>query len=164
MYAPEKKAEILEKILLLTRTKSMAKACAEIGVPQSTVEDWIEADPVISGQYLRAREFRADYLNEESIEILDKPPEKIVQLGEEGEGGSSRIDPAWVALQAHRANLRQRVIRQMAPKKFGDRLELAHSGRVDTGGAADLSKLTIEELATMRALRAKASPDAPADA
>jgi hypothetical protein len=154
MYAPEKKAEILEKILLLTRTMSMAKACAEIGAPQSTVEDWIEADPALSGQYLRAREFRADYLNEESIEILDKPPEKIIQLGEEGEGGSSRIDPAWVALQAHRANLRQRVIRQMAPKKFGARIELEHSGEVRGGSHPDLSKLSDEQLEQYIAMQA----------
>lgn len=163
IYTPEEKARILDGVMPLIRSKSLRKACAEIGAPLSTVEDWIEADPELSVQYLRAREFRADYLNEESLEILDETPGRIIQIGEDGEGGSSRIDPAWVALQNHRANLRQRMIQQMAPKRYGAKLELEHSGEVKNAGP-DLSRLPTEDLTAMRAILAKVDDAAPTNA
>lgn len=164
-YAADERAEIIAKAIeLVDEGKSLRQACAEIGFPRKTVEMWIDADPELSTQYLRARANRAEKLLEEALSIQDERPDSVIQLGPEGEGGTKRIDPAFVSWQANRVNLRMRMIAKMDPKRYGDRVELEHSGEVKSSAGADLSKLSVEELATLRALRVKAEPDAAPNA
>ena len=162
IYAPEEKKEWSEKILALVRRKSLRKACEEVGFALSTFEDWVDADESLSVQYLRARKMRAETLFEEALDIQDETPANVIQLGEEGKPSSSRVDPAHVAWQNHRANLRMRMIAKMDPKRFGDRVELEHSGEVKSAGP-DLSRLPAEDLTAMRAILAKVDDAAPAN-
>ena len=128
-----------------------------------TVEDWIDADEALSVQYLRARTRRAEKLFEEALTIQDEVPERVIQLGPEGEGGTSRLDPAWVAWQNHRVNLRMRMIAKMDPKRYGDKTQLEHSGKIETTPAVDLDKLSDAELASLQAMLEKGSPVAPSE-
>lgn len=160
----DEKAEILEKVFeSIDEGLSLRAACEKVGFPRKTVEGWIEADQELSAQYLRARANRAELLFEEALRLQDERPESVIQLGSDGESGTKRMDPAFVSWQANRVNLRMRMIAKMDPKRYGEKVELAHSGQIKSD-APDLSKLGTDELLTVRALMAKASPDAPTDA
>lgn len=129
IYSPEEKKEWCDKILSLVGTKSLRKACDEIGFARHTFELWVDADSDLACQYLRARKARAEMLFEEALEIQDQTPASVVQVGDSGER-TIRIDPAYVAWQNHRTNLRMRMIAKMDPKRYGEKVELEHSGEV----------------------------------
>lgn len=159
---PDTKTEVIAAILALVDDgKSLRQACKEIDFPRKTFEGWIDSDPDLAAQYGRARENRADKIFEEILVIQDEKPDSVVQLSPDGEGGSQRIDPAFVTWQKNRIDARKWILGKMAPKKYGDRVELEHSGEIKTPAEADLSKLSIEDLVTLRAIQAKAAPDAP---
>ena len=104
---PEKIAAILA---LISSGKSVRKACAEIGVPDPTFLLWVEQEG-ISEQYARAMEKRADAVFEDIIEIADNP------------------DPnADVQRDKLRVDSRKWAVARMAPRKYGDRLDLNHGG------------------------------------
>lgn len=102
----------------------------EIGFPRKTVEGWIDIDPLLSAQYERARSNRADKIFEEILVIQDEKPESVIQLGADGEGGTQRIDPAFVTWQKNRVDARKWMLGKMAPKKYGDKVEMEHSGEI----------------------------------
>lgn len=157
---PDTKAEVLAKAFdLVDEGKSLRQACAEIGFPRKTVEGWIDADPLLSAQYERARNNRADKIFEEILVIQDEKPESVIQLGADGEGGTQRIDPAFVTWQKNRVDARKWMLGKMSPKKYGERVELEHSGEVKSGESADLTKLKADDLLKLRELIAKAAPD-----
>ena len=104
---PEKIAAILA---LISSGKSLRKACEQEGVPPSTMSRWIEEEG-ISEQYARAMEGRADAVFEDIIEIADNP------------------DPnADVQRDKLRVDTRKWAVARMAPRKYGDRLDLNHGG------------------------------------
>ena len=104
---PEKIAAILA---LISSGKSARKACAEVGVPDPTFHRWVEEEG-ISEQYARAMEGRADAVFEDIIEIADN------------------TDPdADVQRDKLRVDSRKWAVARMAPRKYGDRLDLNHGG------------------------------------
>lgn len=96
------------------------------------VENWIEDDKDLSGRYTRARKTRALMIFDEMLEIQDSKPDSVINLGSDGESGSQRIDPAFVTWQANRVSLRKWVLARMEPGLFGDRLDLNHSGSIES--------------------------------
>jgi len=161
---PDTRQEVIAAILeLVDDGKSLRQACKEIGFPRKTFEHWVDADPELKAQYARARDNRAEKLFEEILTIQDERPEEVIQLDPNGEGGTKRIDPAFVTWQKNRVEARRWMIGKMAPKKYGDKVDVELSGSVKSESDFDLSKLTPEELIALRALQAKAANDAPAD-
>lgn len=129
--SPDTRSEVLEEVFdLIDEGKSLRQACSEVGFPRKTVEGWVDADPDLSAQYERARGNRADKIFEEILMIQDEKPDSVVQLGADGEGGSQRIDPAFVTWQKNRVDARKWMLGKMAPKKYGDRVEMEHSGEI----------------------------------
>lgn len=164
IYTPDTRSEVIAAVLaLVDEGKSLRQACSEIDFPRKTFEGWIDSDQELSAQYERARANRADKIFEEMLTIQDERPEDVIQLGSDGEGGTKRIDPAFVAWQKNRVDVRKWMLGKMAPKRFGDRVELEHSGEVKNAGP-DLSRLPTEDLTAMRAILAKVDDAAPTNA
>lgn len=131
MYSRDEKAAWIEKIIAGVESgKSLSATCAEIGFERKTFELWVENDEKLSSRYARAKVLRADHLFDEIISISDTPAERMIQLGTDGAGGSERIDPAYVTWQKNRIDARKWALSKMLPKKYGDRVEMEHSGEV----------------------------------
>ena len=133
----DKKAISAAIIALVDEGKSLRQACAEVDFPRQTFEHWLDDDKELSGQYERARANRADKMFEEILAIQDEPPAFVIQLGGEGEGGTQRIDPAFVSWQKNRVDTRKWMLGKMAPKKYGDRMEIEHSGGIHSRPPVD---------------------------
>lgn len=101
--------------------ESLNSFCAARGFAYVTVLDWINADPVRSENYARAREERADAV----FESLDEVSERAVTA-------ETAVEVAGLRLKAD--NIKWKLAR-MSPKKYGDKLAV--------GGADDLSPLTV---------------------
>lgn len=159
---PDTKAEIIARVLeLIDDGKSLRQACKEIGFERKTFEAWVAKDPELSSQYERARENRADKLFEEILIIADTT--EVGKIETTKEWGIEEKTCDMIEHRRLKIDARKWMLGKMAPKKYGDKVELSHSGEIRTGGP-DLSKLTPEDLRALRPIIAKATPDAPSDA
>jgi len=154
MTPPDTKAEVIEQILsLVDDGKSLRQACKEIDFPRKTFEGWLEADEDLSAQYARARENRAEKIFEEILTIADRPAPTT---------DSGATDSGDVQHRRLQIDTRRWMLGKMSPKKYGDKVELAHSGEIKTH-SFDLSKLSDEELAAMTSIAEKATIAQPSD-
>jgi hypothetical protein len=95
--------------------KSLRRICEAEGMPDRvTVHRWMADKPDFATKYAHARIIQADALEEDMAEIEDKTLDGI-------------LDPA-----AARVVLGSKQWRaaKLAPKKYGDKLDLQHSGAV----------------------------------
>jgi len=137
-YSEEEKAEKIAAILdLIENGASMRKACESAGVPRQTFEDWTDQDEKLSGQYTRAREKRADHIFEEMLQIADTPRIGIIETTKEW--GTEVQTKDMVDHRKLQIETRKWMLGKMAPKRFGDKLDLTHAN-------PDGSGLTIQVL------------------
>ena len=95
----------------IAKGESLKAICAEKGQPcETTVRQWLAGNPDFVRQYAHAREQQADFYADEIVEIADTEPD----------ANRARV----------RIDARKWKASKMAPKKYGDRMELEHSGEV----------------------------------
>lgn len=158
---PDTKAEVIAAVLeKVNDGKSLRQACREVDFPIQTFNDWINADSELAGQYERARSNRADKLFEEILSIADNQQYGTIETTKEW--GVEVQTRDMIEHRRLQIDARKWMLGKMAPKRYGDRVELEHSGEVKQTVGMDLSKLNMSELAALRELRAKAAPDEPA--
>jgi hypothetical protein len=95
---------------------SAFKACQAAGVNQSTFNSWLNDDAALAVDYARAREDLIERMAQEVLELSD------VDVGLQPDGKRD-----WAAVQKHRLQVdtRKWLLSKLAPKKFGDKLELS---------------------------------------
>jgi len=111
------KVQIIEQVLAGMRDGSSAfAACKAAGVPQSTFGRWVDEDAALAEEYARAREDLVERIAEETMAIADEPV---------GNTDSGATDSGAVAKQRLQVDTRKWLLSKLAPRKYGDRLELA---------------------------------------
>jgi hypothetical protein len=124
---------------------SAFKACQAAGVPQSTFNRWVDADVKLAEDYAHAREDLIERMANEVLELADS------DVPETGDGKRD-----WQAIQQRKLQVDSRkwLLSKLAPKKYGDRLELAGDKenplQVQT---IDASKLSTDVLAQIIAAK-----------
>lgn len=114
MFSQEKADAICSR---MAEGESLRSICRAHGMPStSTVMRWLEDDERFREQYARAMNMRADVKFEE----LDDVSEDAVMA-------ESAIKIAGLRLKAD--NIKWQL-GKMAPKKYGEKLDLNHSGQV----------------------------------
>lgn len=95
---------------------SAFKACQAAGVNQSTFNLWLNDDADLAAEYARAREDLIERMANEVLELSD------VDVGLQPDGKRD-----WAAVQKHKLQVdtRKWLLSKLAPKKFGDKLELS---------------------------------------
>lgn len=130
---------------------SAFKACQAAGVPQSTFNRWVDADAKLAEDYAHAREDLIERMANEVLELADS------EVPETGDGKRD-----WQAIQQRKLQVDSRkwLLSKLAPKKYGDRLELAGDKenplQVQT---IDASKLSTDVLAQIIAAKDANAPD-----
>ncbi len=111
---------------------SAFKACQAAGVPQSTFNTWMIDDAVLAERYTRAREVLIEKMANDLMEIADTPV---------GSTESGATDSGAVQKQRLQVDTRKWLLSKLAPKKYGDKLEL--SGDQDNPLQVQVIKRTI---------------------
>lgn len=116
--------------------ESLRTICSAVDMPNNaTVFRWLAANRDFSDQYARAREDQAESLADEIVKIADEAEDANV----------ARL----------RVEARKWVASKLKPKRYGEKLELEHSGSIAT--------LTDEQLdARISQLIGKAGTGEPA--
>lgn len=118
----------------LANGRSLREMCREDAeMPsQSMVFRWLAQDEVFREQYARAREAQADAMADEILAIADETDRDTIDT-ENGE----RANNEWIARSRLRVDARKWLASKMAPKKYGDKLD------VGVGGIADAPAVLV---------------------
>lgn len=140
------KDELAQLVLQCMRDGlSTLKACEKVGVHPSSFNRWVAADAELANEYTRAREDLLERMADEVLELSDK------EVPETGDGKRD-----WQAIQQRKLQVDSRkwLLSKLAPKKYGDRLELAGDRENPLQvQALDASKLSTEVLAQIVAAK-----------
>src|SRR5690606_31084702 len=108
--------------------ESLRRICLDETMPAlSTVFRWLYANEVFRDQYSRAREAQQEYLALEILEIADDGSNDTY-IDEEGK---PRVDHDVIQRSRLRVDTRKWIMSKMAPKKYGDKVDVNHGGQVD---------------------------------
>jgi hypothetical protein len=112
-YSPEQVATAKDRVCKeIADGKSLRAICAAEDMPSvETVRVWLIEDHEFSVQYARAREEQADYYADEIIDIAD-----------------AAKDANLARLQI---DARKWKASKLQPKKYGDKIDLNHSGAIE---------------------------------
>lgn len=112
----------------LANGRSLREMCREDEkMPcQSMVFRWLAQDDVFREQYARAREAQADAMADEILAIADETERDTIET-ENGE----RANNEWIARSRLRVDARKWLASKMAPKKYGDKLDVGIGGIPD---------------------------------
>lgn len=94
---------------------SAHQACKKVGLPQSTLARWLDDDVSLAEEYARAREDLIEHIASETLAIADQPV---------GSTDSGSTDSGAVQKQRLQVDTRKWLLSKLAPKKYGDKLEL----------------------------------------
>lgn len=127
---PENITEILTRLSL---GESLRSICKDEHLPSITVfMEYLAADKELADQYARARERQADYLAEEIIEIADDSSRDVVATEDEDGNVTERVNHEHINRSRLRVDARKWYASKLAPKKYGDRQEIEHTGKDGT--------------------------------
>lgn len=143
-YNEEKAAEICER---LASGESLRSICLDEDMPvRSTVFRWLSHHDEFSIQYTRAREEQADAIFDEILDIADDGRNDWMEKnGSDGESLGWQFNAEAARRSQIRIDARKWMAGKMRPKKYSDKLEVAHSGKVDGNMTVTVS-LSDEEL------------------
>ena len=102
--------------------ESLRAICRDDGMPdRSTVSRWLIEDAERQRAYALATDIRADMVFDEVLEIADDASRDWV-----AKDGAFVLDAEHVRRSALRIEARKWALARMAPKKYGEKLDLNH--------------------------------------
>lgn len=124
-YPAKKNPKLIDEVLSrIAKGETLAALGRELDFHPASWAGWVRADEELAIAYAQARDVGADCLAEQALEIIDAEPERVVQIDEDGEKSTSRIDSAGVAWAKNRAELRLKLLAKWHPKKYGDKQQV----------------------------------------
>ena len=137
-YSDADRARIVAAVLDRREQGSSGfRSCKLEGVPFVTFSAWIGNAPDLAEAYARAREGQIRRLAEEIEELADEP----IPTTDRGS-----LDAAAVAKQKLQIDTRKWLLSKLAPKSYGERVEVVGDAAQPVAVAVDLSGLSDAEL------------------
>ena len=133
-YSQETVDAICERI---AGGESLRSICKDDAMPSmATVCKWLNLHKEFAEQYARAREVQADTLFDEIQDIADDATNDYMERMEGDEKAASwQFNGEHVQRSKLRVEARKWMAGKLRPKKYGDKLELEHSGGVTLASA-----------------------------
>ena len=131
-YTDQQKSEILEKVAKgLSEGIPLREMCREEGMPSFVaVYDWIAADKEWILRIARAREFGADAIAEDCLKIADNASNDWME-NNDPENPGYRLNGEHIQRSKLRVETRLKLLAKWSPKKYGDKVDVALSGKVE---------------------------------
>jgi len=123
-------ADIVDEMVeWISHGKTLREFCRLEGKPAwRTVYHWMEKDKDFATRIAHARELGHDAIAEETLEIIDTPPEMATSSGKDSY--SEHRDSAHVTWLKNRVEQRMKLLAKWNPKKYGEKVGIEHSGSV----------------------------------
>lgn len=132
--------EILQRIVDgLSQGTPLTVICREEGMPHdSTVRNWMEADPEVSLAIARAREAGFDQIALDALAIADNSERDTILTDKGGEVPNSE----WISRSRLRVETRLKLLAKWDPKRYGERVAQEISG--PDGGPVSLAAVRLD--------------------
>jgi len=127
------KDRIPQILSMMAEGESLRKCCKALDVPIGTFLGWVDADSALAEQYAGAR-----------ARMLDAQAEDLEEIGDQAAAAESAVEVAGLRLKSDN---RKWLLSKLAPKKYGDKLDLSHSGSIKH----QLTDLSDDDLAAIAA-------------
>ena len=129
-YSPALVETICDRI---ATGESLRRICMDEDMPHHiTVIRWLGKHDDFATKYAHAREIQAQTFVDKMLDVAEEMPER---------NSFGSIDSASVAHIRNRIATMQWLAAKLAPKKYGDKLDLNHGGQKDNPITAVLSKI-----------------------
>lgn len=123
-YTPEVAEEICQQIA--HSDQGLERICKQDGMPDpATVYRWLTTHPDFRENYARAREMQGEFLALQIVAIADDGSADVVTRYREDGSEYQAVDQEHIQRSRLRVDARKWLAGKLAPKKYGDRLELA---------------------------------------
>lgn len=124
---PQDKAKAI--VEWISEGKTLRDWCRQNGVGFTTVYDWMAKDQQFAGDIARARETGEEVIAQECMAIADSPliGEEITQ---KDNGGIEIKRSDMLGHRKLQIETRLKLLAKWNPKKWGDRQQIEHSGKV----------------------------------
>lgn len=128
-FTDEIAAEICERIATTPRGLDFICANDEALPSPRTVHRWLNDHETFRQSYLRARERQADLIFDECLEIADDCSNDTKIVG--GDDYEREVaNTEWISRSKLRVDTRMRMAGKLAPKKYGEKLDITSGGEV----------------------------------
>jgi hypothetical protein len=108
---------------------SLRTICLDEALPEpATVYRWLRTNDVFREQYTRAREDQAEGYADDIVGISDEREYEKIEV--EGVLVGVKFDATAVQRNKLRVEARKWTAAKLLPKKYGDRTQVEHSGKV----------------------------------
>lgn len=130
----------------LAEGNSMRTVCKADDMPcTATVFNWLRTKPGFLEQYTRAKEESADALSDEMLDIADDSTNDWMErLDKDGQGIGYQVNGDHVQRSRLRIETRKWLASKLKPKKYGDKVDLTHSG--PNGGPIKFTQIALVDL------------------
>jgi hypothetical protein len=123
----------------LVEGKSLRFICGADDMPSaSTVFKWLSIFPVFAEQYARAREAQMEAMADEIVDIADDGTNDYAKKTRPDGSEYEAFDAEHVQRSKLRVDTRKWLMSKLAPKKYGEKLDLNVAGSLQTVSDEDL--------------------------
>lgn len=128
----------------IAKGESLLKICREERMPsRDFVYDWLREDTEFRDMYVRAREDQAETMLEEILAIADDA-KRDTRIERDKQGREIEVsDNEWIQRSKLRVDARKWAMSKLAPKKYGDKIGVEHSGSVELAGALEAARKRV---------------------
>lgn len=158
-------ATVEEVCQLVSEGESLGAALQEAGLGYRTWMEWHGTDPETRRRYAAARDRRAELVFEQLLTIADTPEPGTKTVEKVMDDGTSRTETTTGDMIEHRrlkCDVRKWVLSRMDPRKYGERVEVEHSGSVAALTPQDV-RAALADSPLLRQLQAGPVVDVPAE-
>lgn len=130
-YSEDLAAEICARI---SEGLSLRTICRDEAMPDtSTVFRWLGRDPAFQRQYMIARASAVDAMGEDLMDIADDGTNDWMEVrDDDGNVTGWKVNGEHIQRSKLRVDARKWMMSKLAPKRYGDRQQLEHTG-ADSG-------------------------------
>lgn len=129
IYSQELCDRICEEIVL---GRSLRSICDDYDMPSiATIFRWFRSEDGFREQYARAKEEQADTLADEMLDITDDARNDYMErFDKDGVSIGWYLNGEHVQRSKLRIDTRKWIASKLKPKKYGDKVDVEHSGQV----------------------------------
>lgn len=122
--------------------ESLRAICSDDGMPTTTsVFRWLRDNSAFRDQYAHAREDQAEFYLDQIMEIADDTSRDTIATERDGEQPNSE----WITRSRLRVDARKWAMSKLAPKKYGDKIGVEHSGSIELASALEAARKRVND-------------------
>jgi hypothetical protein len=139
-FTPELGDDICERIC---DGESLRSICSDEDMPnRATVFRWIAKHEEFRDQYAQSREAQAEVLADEIMDISDDGSNDWMERkNADGENIGWSVNGEAIQRSKLRVDSRKWVASKLLPKKYGEKLDIKHDGKIDSNADTDPRQL-----------------------